>query len=80
MDYKIRDEYGKQEVRDGVIGLASFNQEIGFFDFGCVVVQKDYMDNDNVRIVSGGRYFNGDFVGKGLLTCLIQGNTNNCNL
>lgn len=73
MDYKIIDEYAKQEIRNGVIGLAGYNNEIGFFDFGCVVVQKDYVENQNVRILSGGRFFNGDFVGKGMLTCLIQG-------
>lgn len=73
MEYTFFDEYGKQEERDSLIGLSSFNQEITFFDFGCVVVQKKYFDNDNVRIVSGGRYFNADFVGSGMLTCCIQG-------
>lgn len=74
MAYSLTQDYPQQEIRDGLIGLASFNQEITFFDFGCVVVQKNYLENDNVRIVSGGRFFNPDFVGEGMLTCCIQGN------
>lgn len=73
MDYKFLDEYVKQEERDGLIGIAAFNQEVTFFDFGCVVVQRNYFNNDNVRVISGGRYFNADFVGRGMLTCCIQG-------
>lgn len=66
-------EFANQELKDGVIGLAGLNQEISFFDFGSVVVQKNYVDNENVRILSGGRYFNADFVGTGMLSCFIQG-------
>lgn len=73
MNHKIIDEYAKQELRNGLIGLAGFNQEVAFFDYACVMVQKNYLENKNVRIVSGGQYFNSDFVGKGMLTCIIQG-------
>lgn len=74
MDYKILDNSTKHKIRDGIIGLVGFNQEVSYFDFGCVVIQKDYLENANVRIVSGGQYFNSDYVGHGMLTCSIQGN------
>lgn len=70
MNFKKLDN---NEQRDALIGLVSFNQEITFFDFGSVAVQKKYLTDENVRIISGGRYFNGDFVGEGMLTCFIHG-------
>lgn len=74
MDYKVIDNYAKQEIRESLLGLACFNPKISVFDYGCVVVQKNYIENEKVRIISGGPYFNCDFVGSGMLTCCIQGN------
>lgn len=74
MDYTVIDDYAKQEIKESLLGLASFNPKIAVFDYGCVVVQKYYMENENVRIVSGGPHFNCDFVGSGMFTCCIQGN------
>lgn len=60
-------------IPDSLKGLVCANQEIALFDFGNVLVQKDYMKCDSVRIVSGGSKFFGEYVGKGMLTATVQG-------
>lgn len=61
-------------ILDSLKGLVSANQEIALFDYGNVLVQKDYMKYDTVRIISGGSNFFGEYVGKGMLTATVQGN------
>ncbi|XP_057664807.1 triokinase/FMN cyclase-like isoform X1 [Diorhabda carinulata] len=74
MDFKVLSSHGASlKIRNSLVGATSLNQEVGLFNFGNVIVQKDYTDNDCVRIISGGPYYIGDFVGKGMLTAAIQG-------
>ncbi|KAL1497643.1 hypothetical protein ABEB36_008567 [Hypothenemus hampei] len=55
---------------------AAYNQEVSLFDFGEVIVMKNYKQNDHVRIVSGGSCCHIKYVGTGILTASIQGNKN----
>ncbi|CAH1978012.1 unnamed protein product [Acanthoscelides obtectus] len=49
------------------------DQDSAIFEYGNVLVQKTYFENDAVRIISGGPACLLDLVGKGMLTCYIQG-------
>ncbi|KAG5894479.1 hypothetical protein JTB14_032507 [Gonioctena quinquepunctata] len=73
MDLKLQDSSVKNVVKVSLTGLTSINQEVALFDFGNVVVQKNYYGTTNVRIISGGAYCFGDLVGKGFLTAAAQG-------
>lgn len=73
MDCKLITDDIENATKNGLRGLASFNQEIACFDYGNIVVQRNYLDVENVRIFSGGGQCYGLFVGKGMLTCAIQG-------
>ncbi|KAJ8978993.1 hypothetical protein NQ317_015709 [Molorchus minor] len=73
MDCRILTGNLKNVVKDSLEGLICVNQEITLFDFGNVVVRKDYFGNENVRIVSGGSNLFGELVGKGMLTASVQG-------
>ncbi|KAJ8910807.1 hypothetical protein NQ315_014515 [Exocentrus adspersus] len=72
MDCKII-EVSNTTTEDCLKGLTCANEEIALFDFGNVVVQKDYSQNVSVRIISGGSNFFGEYVGRGMLTASIQG-------
>ncbi|XP_076257958.1 uncharacterized protein LOC143195008 [Rhynchophorus ferrugineus] len=56
-----------------VQGYILFNQNVSVFDFGNIIVSKNYKDNDQVRILSGGTLSHIDYVGDGMLTASIQG-------
>ncbi|KAF7267706.1 hypothetical protein GWI33_019096 [Rhynchophorus ferrugineus] len=56
-----------------VQGYILFNQNVSVFDFGNIIVSKNYKDNDQVRILSGGTLSYIDYVGDGMLTASIQG-------
>ncbi|CAG9834023.1 unnamed protein product [Diabrotica balteata] len=74
MDFKIISSHGMSlKIRSSLVGGTCLNQEVRLFDFGNVVVRKDYMEDEGVRVLSGGPYYIGDFVGKGMLTAAIQG-------
>lgn len=50
-----------------------FNQDVALFEFGEVIVAKNYKENSQVRIVSGGSVSHIEYVGSGMLTAAIQG-------
>lgn len=50
-----------------------FNQDVALFEFGEVIVAKNYKENSQVRIVSGGSASHIEYVGSGMLTAAIQG-------
>ncbi|XP_023022759.1 PTS-dependent dihydroxyacetone kinase 1, dihydroxyacetone-binding subunit DhaK [Leptinotarsa decemlineata] len=73
MDLKLSSTSIKNIVRKSLTGLVTLNQDTALFEFGNVVVQKNYFDSNKVRIMSGGPYCMGDFVGIGMLTAAAQG-------
>ena len=54
-------------------GYAALNQDVTIFDYGNVVVRKNYKEEDRVRLVSGGSTQQTEYVGKGMLIAAIQG-------
>ncbi|VEN60429.1 unnamed protein product [Callosobruchus maculatus] len=52
---------------------ALIDQDSAIFEYGNVLVQRTYFENDSVRIISGGPACLLDLVGRGMLTCYIQG-------
>lgn len=68
---------GSTAVVDSLLGLVSSNPNIGLLDYGKVVVRRDYMIADIVKIISGGASgyepAHAGYVGKGMLTAAIQG-------
>lgn len=64
-------------VTESLFGLVCSNRNLAFLDYNKVIVRRDYLDVDTVKIVSGmgsghEPAFAG-FVGKGMLTAAIQG-------
>ncbi|XP_066137859.1 PTS-dependent dihydroxyacetone kinase 1, dihydroxyacetone-binding subunit DhaK-like [Euwallacea fornicatus] len=57
-------------------GYASYNQAVSLFEFGEVIVMKNYKENMKVRILSGGSSCHIEYVGTGMLTASIQGKWN----
>ncbi|XP_050308452.1 PTS-dependent dihydroxyacetone kinase 1, dihydroxyacetone-binding subunit DhaK-like [Anthonomus grandis grandis] len=66
----------KDQIDPFLLGYAAYNQEVALFEFGDVIVLKNYKQVDQVRIISGGSLSHIEFVGTGMLTASIQGNQN----
>ncbi|CAG9858755.1 unnamed protein product [Phyllotreta striolata] len=60
-------------IRNGLIAATCLNQSLRLLDYGNVIVQENYRETSQVRIITGGANFMGDLVGKGMLTAAIQG-------
>nr|CAH7756970.1 unnamed protein product [Callosobruchus chinensis] len=52
---------------------ALIDEDSAIFEYGNALVQRTYFENDSVRIISGGPACLLDLVGRGMLTCYIQG-------
>lgn len=64
-------------VVEALCGAVIGNSSLGLLDFGNVIVRRDYLSVDKVKIISGGGAghdpaYSG-FVGKGMLTAAIHG-------
>ncbi|CAH1116269.1 unnamed protein product [Phaedon cochleariae] len=70
---KLLNNQGRNLSKNSLLGLTSLNQEVALFDYDNVLIQRNYIENEQVRIVSGGAYFLAEFVGKGMLTASIEG-------
>ncbi|CAG9774057.1 unnamed protein product [Ceutorhynchus assimilis] len=72
--YKRR--HPDHSVDASIRGYAAFNQHVSLFEFGEVIVDKNFKNTDQVRLVSGGTSSFIEYVGAGMLTASIQGKPN----
>lgn len=66
-------------INDTLLGIVKCHSELALLDFGKVVIRRNHLTMDKVKIVSGGASGHepayAGFVGQGMLTAAIQGTT-----